>query len=421
MSSFDKVIGYDSVKREIKRLCDVIKNKEKYQSLGVTPPRGLMLYGKPGVGKTLMATCFIEESGKKSFICKKNLPKEEFIKHIKDVFEEAKRTAPSIILLDDLDKFSTEGPRPNQEEYSTIQSCIDDLKDYDVFVLATVNSFLQIPDSLLRSGRFDLTIEIEKPKGKDAEKIIKHYLSTKKSIADLDTKQLARILNDRSCAELESIINQAGIYAGFENKTTIEFDDILRASIRLVYEAPETIQNNTPRDDEIIAYHEAGHAVVAELLEPGSVTIVSVGAHEGLIGGFTSYYRDEEKYWRSIDSMKNRICCLLGGKCATEIHYGKIDTGCVSDIERAAGIIRRFIAEYGSLGFEKCSPVPHFDLSDNFKYKQECAIVDELSHFYQQVKELLNKNKNFLDKVATVLQEKKLITEKDIKTIKETL
>ena len=130
MSAFDKIIGYQSVKEELERLCDIIKRKEKYRALGVTPPRGLILYGEPGVGKTLIANCFIEESGREGFVCRKNLPDEKFIEHIKEIFEKAKNAAPSIILFDDLDKFANEDEKhKNAEAYVTVQACMDDSKN----------------------------------------------------------------------------------------------------------------------------------------------------------------------------------------------------------------------------------------------------------------------------------------------------
>ena len=422
MNAFEKVIGYDSVKREVERVCDIIKNGDKYKKLGVKIPSGMLLYGAPGVGKTLISNCLIEESGRKVFVCRKNLPKSEFIKFIKDTFEQAKNNTPSIVFLDDFDKFANEDEgHKNAEEFVTIQSCIDEIKDKDVFVIATANLLGSVPESLLRAGRFDITIEVEKPAGEDAENIIRHYLKTKTYVADIDFHELARILCGSSCAELENIINQAGIYAGFENKEKIDFDDIIRASIRSVYDAPETIRNICYNyiGEEVVAYHEAGHAVVAEVLEPNTVTMISVGGHEGSIGGFTSYYRDKT-YWLSLEPMKNRVMCLLAGKCAIEVKYGKVDVGAVDDIERASEVVKRIITAYASLGFDKCD-ARLFRASDALQNYQERAITDELTRFYQQTKEILVQNREFLDKLASKLQEKKFLISKDIQKIKEEL
>lgn len=182
MSEFDKIIGYEDVKAELIRLCDVIKNGEKYKALGVAPIGGLLLDGDPGVGKTLMANCFIKESGRKAYVCRKNKPDGEFVNEIKNTFFEAMENAPSIILLDDMDKFANEDNyHINAEEYVTVQSCIDEVKGKDVFVLATTNGTENFPKSLLRAGRFDTMIEVKAPEGKDAVDIVKYYLSMKKS------------------------------------------------------------------------------------------------------------------------------------------------------------------------------------------------------------------------------------------------
>ena len=308
MNGFDKVIGYDAIKLEIARICDVIKNSDKYQNLGVKIPKGLLLYGEPGVGKTLIANSFIEECGKRCYVCRKNLPDDEFIKYIKKTFEDAKNNAPSLVLLDDFDKFANEDKdHKNAEEYVTIQSCIDDVKSSEVFVIATANDLHLVPNSLLRAGRFDTSIEIKAPKGLDAEMIIKHYLSGKNTVANLDVKQLARILNGMSCAELETIINQAGIYAGFENKDKIEFDDIIRACIRTIYNAPETIKNGTCEDNERTAYHEAGHAIVSQFL-PTQTAVKEVSIiPRGMAGGYTMYKSDEDKYYISKTEMQEKI------------------------------------------------------------------------------------------------------------------
>lgn len=421
MSSFDKVIGYESVKDEVARICDVVKNREKYRKLGVKLPNGLLLYGDPGLGKTLIANCFLEESGRKTFVCRKNLPNGEFVKYLKGVFEDAKNNAPSIVMLDDFDKFANEDEdHKNAEEYVTVQSCIDENKNCDVFVIATANELSLIPRSLLRAGRFDTTIQVGKPSGEDAEKIMRYYLSKKKVTADIDFKLLAKILNGMSCAELETIVNQAGIYAGYENKNTIDFDDIVKAGIRTIYDAPETITEDV-EDNEIVSYHEAGHAVISELLEPGSVTLISVGKHEGSVGGFTAYYRDE-KYWQSVDMMENRIMCLLGGRCATELKYGKVDVGSARDIDRAVLVIQRIITQYGGLGLDKC--VLHscgYELSNSMRYYQERTVSDELERYYRKAKELLVENRAFLDKLAKEIGERKLLTAKEIKQIKESL
>ena len=141
MSKFDMIIGYNAVKKELKQIADTLKNREYYEKLGVSAPRGLLLHGEPGVGKSLMAAAIIEASGRKAFICRKDQPNGDFVKHIKETFDKAMAEAPSIVLLDDMDKFANgDEDHPDAEEYVTVQSCIDEAKHKEVFVLATVNN-----------------------------------------------------------------------------------------------------------------------------------------------------------------------------------------------------------------------------------------------------------------------------------------
>jgi len=166
-----------------------IKKQRKIQRARRHACSGLLINGDPGVGKTLMANCFIKESGRKAFICRKNKPDGEFINELKKIFNEAAKNTPSIILLDDMDKFANEDDRHrNAEEYVTVQARIDEVKDKDVFVLATTNGTNYLPDSLLRAGRFDTTITVDVPDGCDAVDIVKYYLSTKKRLRKLMPK-----------------------------------------------------------------------------------------------------------------------------------------------------------------------------------------------------------------------------------------
>ena len=416
MKEFDKIIGYKNVKIELERICDIMVNAEKYHKLGVSSPKGLLLYGNPGVGKTLMSKCILEASGSKYFVLRKNIPDGDFVKEIKKTFEKAKECAPSIVFLDDMDKFANSDIyHRNTDEFVTIQACIDDCKGIEVFILATANDLHCVPDSLIRAGRFDKLIEIENPKGNDAVEIIKHYLEDKKFVADVNASDIAKVLDGGSCADLETVINEAGIYAGFENKDKIEMNDIVRAAMRTVFNAPENLDETDEEELLAIAYHEAGHAVIAEVLEPSSVSIVSVLSHIGNTGGVTAY-NQPDKYFQHKKYMENRVVSLLGGKAATEIIYGEVDTGSNSDLHRAFDIVERFVDNYCSTGFdcfEQCS-----NTSDALLARRDVHIAAEMEKYYAEAKKILINNRLFLDELAHTLVSKKTILSKDILQIK---
>ena len=415
MNTFDKIIGYKSIKNELEILADMMKNLEKYTRLGVKLPRGILLYGEPGVGKTLMASCLMEASGRKTVTLRKNLTNGDFVKEIKSTFEEAKNNAPSIVFLDDMDKFAnTDKDNSNDSAYVAVQTCMDDSREYDVFVVATANNKLYLPESLTREGRLGRAIEVYNPKGNDAVEIIRHFLSTKECVKDLNVEDIAKMLNGDSCAELESIINEAGIYAGSQGKDKIDMMDVMRGIMRIKFSAPESVDEIPQSVLLSTAYHEAGHTVVAEYLSPKSVGIVTVLGHEGKVKGFTDYYQDE-RYWDDKTYMENRVMAILGGKAATELVYGKTDVGANSDLGRAYGVVERFVDDYCSYSFDSFE---RGNSSSDLAARKDARIAYDIEKYYAQTKRILVENRAFLDALAKALVEKKTLLSSDIQTIK---
>lgn len=417
MKEFNKVIGYEDVKIELERIIDMMVNQDKYKALGVSTTKGLLLNGVPGVGKTLMAKCFIKASKRPTFIIRKDLPDGDFVKYIKTSFEKAKKQAPSIVFLDDMDKFANEDSHhKNAEEFVTIQSCIDECKDDEVFVLATTNDLDAIPNSLLREGRFDKRIDVENPEGEDAVKIVKHYLKNKRCAKDVDAEEIARLLNGRSCASLETVINEAGVYAGYENRKEVSMDDLVRAFMRVVYKAPEKLNIKDDKYIRRISLHESAHVVVSETLEPGSVNFVTVKPFGGPTKGFAGY-NNNENYWHDKELMENRVISLLAGKAAIEIVYGVTDVGANSDIHRAFDIVERFVDNYCTYGFSNWegngSYVPEAQEERRMNY-----ITCEIERYYQQAKKILIDNRKYLDALTDELVEKQVLLAKDVQRLK---
>ena len=418
MKEFEKVIGYQSIKKELETLVDMMTNEEKYKKLGVKLPRGILLYGDPGVGKTLMATCLIQASGRQTFTLRKDKPDGDFVKEIKDTFEKARNAAPSIVFLDDVDKFANASHHnSNDEEYVAVQACIDDCKDFDVFVVATANDEDDLPRSLTREGRLGRMVKVRNPQGKDAVEIVKYFLSTKECVSEVNSEDVAKMLNGDSCAELEAIINEAGIYAGSQNKDKIDMDDLIRGIMRIKFSAPESVDEVPECVLRATAYHEAGHTIVAEHLSHGSVGLVSVLAHDGAVKGVTNYYQDDS-YWDDKVNMEYRVIALLGGKAATELVYGKTDVGATSDIRRAFDIVDRFVDDYCSTSFDSFA---RRDSTEVLMARREERVAGEIEKYYAEAKKILVDNRTFLDALASALVEKKTLVSSDIQKIKESV
>ena len=406
MEKFKSIVGYKAIKLELSRILDQLTNPEKYASLGVTEPHGLLLHGVPGVGKSTMAQCLVEACGRTAFVCRKDKSNGDFINEIVRVFDEAAESAPSVVLLDDIDKFANEDERHcDSEEFVTVQACIDKVKNKRVFVIATANNMRKLPSSLTRAGRFDHILELHSPEGQDAEDIVAFYLSKKAYVADMNVKRIARLLEGKSCAQLETVVNQAGAYAAFDGRTQVEMKDMIKAILRIVFEAPESFSQDLSTLP-LTACHEAGHALVAELLQPDSVNLVTVLNHDSYAAGIISLHRDEG-YFHHKKKMENRVMCLLAGRAAIEVCYGVIDPGANDDLKRAFDIVHRFVDHYCSYGFGQFV----FDQypSNGVLDRRDSRVAAEMEHYYAQTKQLIIENRETLDKLTNRLVEEKTL------------
>lgn len=423
---FNRIIGYEPIKRELDQLCDILKSPDKYQRLGVKTPSGLVLHGRPGLGKSLMAECLIKGSGRKVFTCRKDLPNGEFIKKIKSTFDEAIANAPSIVFLDDMDKFANgDVDFPDSEEYVTVQACIDQARGKNVFILATANSLRNLPRSLLRCGRFDREIRVRHPSHADSGSIIKHYLSSKPVDKDINVDLIVRIMDGCSCAELESVLNEAGLCAAYNNSETIKMEHFLEACLPVIFDAPgkQFFENDTTWKEALqdsnnakamIAYHEAGHVVVAEALDPGVVTVASVHGRHGSKGGFTAYCGRGDRL--IVPNRMKEIAGALGGIAAIDQKFGFRSAGGSSDLSKAFNMMRELIVDHCIFGMEYYSDPEETSES---RSKQEVRTADEVERLYQKAKMVLAANQTLLDAVAEALATKGVITACDIAELKE--
>lgn len=419
MSAFDKIIGYQTIKEELLQICDMIHNREIYENLGAKQPQGILLYGDPGLGKSLMAKSFITESGLPAYIVRRDKGSDDFIGKITDTFEKAKKNAPAIVLLDDMDKFANEDDRHiDAEEYVAVQAGIDEVKGCNVFVFATVNEIRKLPRSLIRSGRFDRKIEVNSPTDRDAEEIIKYYLGQKKVSDNVNMDDLVKMVSYGSCAELETILNEAAIGAAYARKEKIEMDDLVKSVLRMQYDAPDNFTKKSSDALKEIALHEAGHLVVSEILTPGSVGLASLRtAGRDSTGGFIHRCMP-------VTRRAHHILISLAGKAAVELFYsGVCASGCQSDIRKAANNIRDAISESGTGGFGMIDVANHRfpESSESFNSRNESVVHAELERYMFKAREILIKNRDFLEKAAQMLSEKETLLYSDIRKLRESI
>lgn len=415
MNTFDKVIGYKSIKQELQQICDMIRNRTVYEEMGARLPHGLLLYGDPGLGKTLLAKCLIEESGLNAITIRRDRGGDAFISSIMEAFAKAKADAPAIIFLDDMDKFSTEDASyRDTPEYAAVQAGIDDIKESNVFLIATANEIRKLPISLRRSGRFDRKLHIQAPTASDAEAIIAHYIKGKRLSDDVNIKDLAMMMRYQSCAELETILNEAAVRAAFCRQSCIQMKDMVSAVLKQQYDTYEDIPCVSDEVMKYVALHEAGHLVVAETLCPGSVGFVSLlPSEENRCGGFVHRCKTLPAYEETI--------IVLSGKAAVEMrHAGQTADGCSTDIEQAVSSIRDAIAKKGTMGFSflDIENNTSCDISKSLQLRSETAIQIELERCYDIAKRILAQNETFLNKVTEALLEKKSLLYSDIRGIR---
>ncbi len=423
MKAFDRIIGYAEIKNELKQLADVLRNTAIYKDFGVRAPQGLLLYGEPGVGKTLMADCLIEASGRPAVVCRKNEPDGDFIKTIRASFQRAAEQVPSVILLDDMDKFSnTDEWHRDAEEFVTVQSCIDEIKGSDVFVLATVNDTRRLPHSLLRAGRFDRKIRIDHPCDKDALEIIRHNVQSIGIPTDVPIEFIARLLWDSSCAKLETILNDAGICACFERSKTITMTHVLDAFLHRHTQAVTDEQTDDYYAVSLeetcrqICMHEAGHAAVSELLCPGSVTLTYVSARDSVqacSGAMIPYLPSGAD---TPETRQNRIKVSLAGIAANEMLRGCKDTGGYFDLKNAFAETETYVCNTGvfGLGFHDYG----CNKSKSFMQNREAVVAAEVERLHTEVKNMIVQNRTFVQAIADQLYEKSYLTMYDIAQIR---
>lgn len=415
MDKFDeKVIGYDSIKETLRQIADVLKRPEAYKEKGVSMLRGLLMESAPGLGKSLMASILMEESGRKSFVFRRINEGNTFLGEMKDIFDVAKEEAPSILLLEDLNLY-VESNSPYAPEWACLQACIDETSDADIFVIATTNDTRYMPQSLLRPGRFDYILNLNPPLGKTAENIVSYYLRDKNLAKDVQISDIVKAMPQVSCATLETVMNLAAINSVYRDHAHVQKEDIIDALLKVVYNLRKADCEEDPQEHQMIAVHEAAHAVVGEVLHSGSIGIITIRGSHGAIGGMESGFA---VYAKSEEEFQDEIIKTLAGKAGTALIYGIMDIRAVADIKKADQLLDIWLCHFAGGGFSGVEPSENRLSEPRLSYNEAIKSA-KLEELYRRAYKILYDNRDFLLAVQKELLEHETLLNSDLAKIRE--
>ncbi len=442
-TTFKDVAGLLEEKEELQEIVDFLKNPKKYKDLGARIPRGLLLVGGPGTGKTLLARAVSGEAGVPFFSISGSDFVEMFVgvgaSRVRDLFTEAKTNAPCIVFIDEIDAVGRQRGAGvgggHDEREQTLNQLLVEMDGFanheNVIVIAATNRPDILDKALLRPGRFDRQIVVHDPDIGAREEIIRLHSKNKPFMAGIEYKIIAKNTVGFSGADLENMVNESALLAARKNKTIISMDDIEEAMVKVMMGPEKHSRIISEKERKLTAYHEAGHAVVSKFL-PTHDTVHQISiVPRGMAGGYTMYKPNEDKSYRSKSEMQEHIVSLLGGRVAEQLVLDDISTGASSDIERASKIARSMIMKYGMS--EKLGPITFGaeqeevflgrDINNqrNFSEKIAAQIDDEvrsiIDNGYRYAERVLKDNIDKLHKVSQILLEKEKMDSKEFDSI----
>ena len=426
--TFDDVAGLDEEKEEMKEIVDFLKKPEKYTKMGARVPKGVLLYGKPGTGKTLIAKAIAGEADV-PFI---SMSGSEFIEmfaglgasRVRKLFEKARKLAPCIVFIDEIDAIGsrrTSNSGAETENNQTLNQLLVEMDGFGseetIIVLAATNRPEMLDKALLRPGRFDRRITIPTPDLKGRLEILKIHSKDKRLADDVNLESIAEDTAGFTGAELENILNEAAIVATKNKHEDIENEDIEEAVKKVTVGLEKRERKYSEKDKRLTAYHEAGHAVVSRYL-PTQTNVKEISIiPRGVAGGYTMYKSDEDKYYISKTEMEEKLVALLGGRAAEKLVLNDISTGASNDIEVATKIARDMVTKYGmsdNLGpidFQGKEPYEMQMFGENIGDKIGLEVKELINTAYNRAISLLQEHRDKLDAIAEELLKHEKINE----------
>jgi len=440
---FDDVAGVEEAKEEVQEIVDYLKSPDKYLRLGAKIPKGILLVGPPGTGKTLLARAVAGEASVPFFSMSASSFIEMFVgvgaSRVRDLFENAKKEAPAIVFIDEIDaigKSRNSGPMGgNDEREQTLNQLLSEMDGFDadkspVIVIAATNRPEVLDAALLRPGRFDRQVLVDKPDFKGRCDILKVHMKDVKIDKDVNIEDIARLTTGLAGADLENIINEAALLAGRKSKVFVEQADLVEAVERSIAGLEKKSRRVNPKEKKIVTYHECGHALIAEVTKGAKrVTKVSVVPRGLAALGYTLNTPEENKFMMQKHELLAEVDVLLAGRAAEEVFIKEISTGASNDLERATDIIKAMVSMYGMsdvaglMVLEKQRATflnggqSIKDYSDKMAEKVDDFVKTLLHERYMAVLGLLEIYKGAIENMVSALYEEETIEGKRVREI----
>ncbi|MBM4078334.1 MAG: ATP-dependent metallopeptidase FtsH/Yme1/Tma family protein [Planctomycetes bacterium] len=441
---FEDVAGIEEAKEELKEIVEFLKTPEKFRRLGGKIPKGVLLVGAPGTGKTLLAKAVAGEAGVPFFSMSGSDFVEMFVgvgaARVRDLFEQANEKAPCIIFIDELDALGkTRGINPiggHDEREQTLNQLLVEMDGFDtnkgVIIMGATNRPETLDSALLRPGRFDRHVVVDIPDINGREAILKVHTKDVKLAPGLDLRTVAAMTPGFVGADLANLVNEAALRAARRDKTAVDKDDFAEAVDRIVAGLEKKKRLLNKREKEIVAHHESGHALVAcSLPNADPVRKISMIPRGAAALGYTLQLPTEDRYLMTRSELLDRVCIMLGGRLSEQLMFNEVSTGAQNDLERATDVARRMVKDYGmseSLGlvtFENGPRSPFMPPTLSFErhYSEHTAreidlevkkILDEAA---AKARDILSRKKETLQRIAQTLMEKEVIEGEELKQL----
>lgn len=441
--SFKDVAGLKEEKEEVEELIDFLKNPKKFEKMGARIPKGVLLVGPPGTGKTLLAKAIAGEANVPFFFISGSDFVELFVgvgaSRVRDMFKEAKRNAPCLIFIDEIDAVGRQRGTGlgggHDEREQTLNQLLTEMDGFGenegIIIIAATNRPDVLDPALLRPGRFDRQVTVSLPDANEREAILKVHAKNKILAKDVNLGNLSLRTPGFSGADLENLLNEAALLAVRRNKNSITMEEIDEATDRVLLGPAKTTRKITDKEKKLVSIHEAGHAVIGLKLEDAQevhkITIIP----RGMAGGYTMMLPKEEKIAvHTKDELLAQITGLLGGRVSEEMFLGEISTGASDDIKRATRIARSMVTEYG---MSELGPVQYEEKSEGVflgrdytkskNFSDQVALeIDEqtrkiIEECYEKAKKIIKENKNLIFQLSDALMQYETITKEQIESI----